>query len=100
LRGPSPERIAYGAAVKEHEQLCERLKLECGVHDAELAQSEAQDAVADLRYKVIEIPATTLAGLIFKARYAADHYPGEYEPEVMVSIVDDLLALDEESADV
>jgi hypothetical protein len=52
-----------------------------------------------LRDKVVEIPATTLAGLLFKARYAASHYRGEYDPDVMISIVDDLLAL-EESANV
>jgi len=34
-------------------------------------------------------PAKTLAGLIFKARYAASHYPEEYDEEVMASIVDD-----------
>jgi hypothetical protein len=46
------------------------------------------------------LPATTLAGLIFKARYAAAHYSRDFEPEVMVSIVEDLLAMDEETANV
>ena len=47
-----------------------------------------------------ETPAKTLAGLIFKARYAATHYRSEYDEEVMVSIVDDLLAMAEEDANV
>ena len=99
-RGPSPERAAYEAAVKEHEESCERLRADCGLEAAEQSQSEADDVVIALRDRIVSTPAITLPGLIFKARYAADHYPSEYEPEVMISIVDDLLALGEEASDV
>ena len=46
-----------------------------------------------MRDALAETPAKTLAGLIFKARYAAAHYRAEYDSDVMVSIVDDLLAM-------
>jgi hypothetical protein len=98
-RGPSPEWVAYKAAVKEHEESSERLRADCGLEAVEQSQFEADEAVIALRDMVVSIPATTLAGLIFKARYAAEHYPSEYEPDVMISIVDDLLALGEENAD-
>jgi hypothetical protein len=93
---PSPEQTAYEAAVKEHEQLCDRIKLDCGFEAAEQTLNDANEAVSSLRERIVEIRATTLAGLIFKARYAADHYPGECDPVVSTSIVDDLLALDGE----
>ena len=38
-----------------------------------------------------------LAGLIFKARYAATHYEDDYDTDVMISIVDDLIAMAEEA---
>ena len=44
----------------------------------------------ELQARVAETPARTLAGLIFKARYAAAN---DHDPEVMISIVDDLLAM-------
>jgi hypothetical protein len=59
-------------------------------------QSDAQDAAMNLRDRIAEIQATTLAGLTFKAKYAASHYRGEYDVDVMTSIVDDLLAFDGE----
>lgn len=94
---PSSEQVAYDAAVKEHEQLCDRIKLDCGFDAVERALDEAQDAVASLREKIAGIRATTLAGLIFKAKYAAVHYESEYDPVMSASIVDDLLALDGEA---
>ena len=66
-------------------------------HEMEDATSKA---VNQMRDALAETPATTLAGLIFKARYAATHYRGEYDQDVMVSIVDDLLAMAEEDANV
>jgi hypothetical protein len=60
-------------------------------------QNDTQDVVMSLRDRIAEIQATTLTGLIFKARYAASHYEGEYDADVMASIVDDLLALDGEA---
>ena len=47
-----------------------------------------------------DTPARTLAGLIFKARYAATHYSDDYDTDVMISIVDDLLAMTEGLGDV
>lgn len=98
VRGPSSERVAYEAAVEQHEERCERLKVDCGVEAAERSQEEADGAVIELRDRLIEIQATTLAGLIFKARYAAEHYPGDPDPRVVDSILDDLIALSEEEA--
>lgn len=54
----------------------------------------------ELRDRLVEMRATTLAGLIFKARYAAEHYSGDPDPMVVDSILDDLLAMGEEAADV
>ena len=47
-----------------------------------------------MRLMIAETPATTLAGLMFKAKYAAAHCEGAYDAEVMTSIVDDLLAIE------
>ena len=46
-----------------------------------------------MRDALADTPAKTLAGLIFKARYAATHYRAEYDSDVMISFVDDLLAM-------
>jgi hypothetical protein len=94
---PSPQQTAYEAAVKEHEQLCDRIKLDCGFDTAEQTLNDANEAVSSLRERIVEIRATTLAGLILKAKYAANHYEEDYDPLVMTSIVDDLLALDGEA---
>ena len=69
-------------------------------HELEDATSEAVNQVRDA---LAETPATTIAGLIFKARYAAAHYRTEYDVDVMISIVDDLMAMADDpegSADV
>ena len=47
----------------------------------------------DIRDQIVAIRATTIAGLIFKARYASEHYRDEPDDEVMELIVDDLLAM-------
>lgn len=91
--GPFPEAIAYDAALAVWEQDCERLREECGVAVADAEEEEASDQVGTIRDCIAGTRATTLAGIIFKAKYAAAHYSGEYEQDVMVSIVDDLLAL-------
>jgi hypothetical protein len=44
---------------------------------------------------LIDPPDKTLAGLIFKARYAATHYKDDYDEDVMVSIVDDLPVMED-----
>ena len=66
--------------------------LEAGLAAAEATVREAQNASDALRNRIVEIPATTLTGLIFKARYAAKH---DCEPDVVTSIVNDLLAIGE-----
>ena len=67
-----------------------RVSAESGVDDAKAAEGEALDAVMELQRRVAETPARTLAGLIFKARYAYDR---DYDPVILEAIVDDLLAL-------
>ena len=42
---------------------------------------------------IVATRARTLAGLIFKAKFAATHFPGDPEEKVMVSIVEDLLTM-------
>jgi hypothetical protein len=93
---PSPAWAAYEQAVQDHEREVERLKAECGVTAAEELEAAAAEATGAAVQAVIETPATTLAGLIFKARYAATHTSDEYDEDVMISIVDDLLAMADE----
>ncbi len=92
-RGPSPEEANHDAAMERWEAECERLRDECGETAASEAEEAAHDEIIDLRNEIIQIQATTLTGLVFKAKYAAAHYSDDYDPDVMVSIVDDLLAL-------
>ena len=99
-KGPSPARAAYDQAVAAHEREVERLKAECGVTAAHELEDATSEAVNQVRDALAETPAKTLAGLIYKARYAAAHYRTEYDADVMVSIVDDLLAMAEEDANV
>jgi hypothetical protein len=90
---PLPAWAAYNQAVQDHERECERLKAECGVTAANEMELAALDATGRASRGLIDTPAKTLAGLIFKARYAASHYEDNYDDDVMVSIVDDLLAI-------
>ena len=92
----SPAWAAYEEAVQDHEREVERLKAECGVTAAHELEDATSEAVNQVRDALAETPATTIAGLIFKARYAAAHYRTEYDIDVMLSIVDDLLAMAEE----
>ena len=92
-RGPAPEWVAYEQAVQDHEHNTERLKAECGLTAAIEMQDAVYETVSQLQGDLIDMPAKTLAGLIFKARYASAHYEGDYDKDVMVSIVDDLLAM-------
>ena len=87
------EWVTYEQAVADHEREVERLKAECGVTAANALEEAAHDATGRAARALIDTPAKTLAGLIFKARYAATHYSDEYDEEVMASIVDDLLAI-------
>jgi hypothetical protein len=92
--GPSlPEWVAWDQAFADYEREVERLKAERGVTAAHEIEDAAYDAIRQARADLVDTPAKTLAGLIFKARYASAHYEGDYDKDVMVSIVDDLLAM-------
>ena len=84
----------HEAALRQWEADKERSRAESGVDDAHAAEGEALEAVTELQERLAETPARTLAGLIFKARYAAQR---DYDPVVMQSIIDDLLAMDGEA---
>jgi hypothetical protein len=84
---------AYDQAVTDHKRDCERLEAACGVTAAEEMQAVAHKTISRMQAALVDTPATTLAGLIFKARYAAAHWPGEWDAGVMASIVDDLLTM-------
>jgi hypothetical protein len=77
----------------------EQAERESGLTAAEEAQNAAADVRLSLSDVVVTIRATTLAGLIFKARFAASHFPGDPDEDVMRSIVEDLLAMPGESSD-
>ena len=69
------------------------MKDECGLTAASEMQYAVHETVSQLQADLIDTPAKTLAGLIFKARYAATHYEDDYNEDVMISIVDDLMAM-------
>ena len=86
------------AALKAWEDDLPGARLESGLVSAEDAQAEAYGVCLKVRdEKLVPTRARTLEGLIFKARYAASHSEDDYDEEVMISIVDDLLALGEEA---
>lgn len=75
-------------------QADEHARQASGLKAAEEAEDEADKRILAIRNeKIIPTRATTLDGLIFKARYAASHFEGDPDEDVMLSIVDDLLAL-------
>ena len=88
--------MAYDQAVQDHERETERLKAECGVTAAHELEEAAHETTSQVQADLVDTPAKTLAGLIFKARYAATHYEDDYDEDVMISIVDDLMAMAEE----
>jgi hypothetical protein len=97
-RGPTPEQAAFEQAKADHEKECERIRLDCGLAAAEEAQREASIAAMEIRDAIAGIQATTLTGLMFKARYAArDGNNCFYDSEIMFSIVSDLLAMSGEA---
>jgi hypothetical protein len=95
---PSLESLAHDAAMAAWERDCERLREECGLAVAEDEEGETSNEVSAIRDHIAGTRATTLAGLVFKARYASSHYRGEYDVGVMTSLVNDLLALGGEIA--
>jgi hypothetical protein len=90
-RTPSPAWAAYEQALRDRDLEIERLKAECGVTAGHQAEDAASEAVNSVKADLLDTPAKTLAGLIFKARYAARE-DNAYDEDVMESIVEDLLA--------
>jgi len=91
-RYPARKEVVHDGARERREQAEAEVRVKSGLADAEQAEDEKSDVVSELKERVLAVQATTLAGLIFKAKYAAAHYtPGEYYSDVMISLVDDLL---------
>lgn len=90
---------AYAEAMAAWKAQYEALDAE-HTKEAESLTGPANDKIAELREEILSWQPETLDGLIFKARYAAAHYEYEYDLDVMISIVDDLLAMSAEAADV
>ena len=82
IKGHSPARAAYNQAVQDHEQEVERLKAECGVTAAHELEAATSNEVNSVKADLLDTPAKTLAGLIFKARYAARE-DNAYDEDVM-----------------
>jgi hypothetical protein len=85
---------AYAEAMKAWREATERASAESGLPAAEEAQDAADDVRLAIRDKIAGARALSLDGLIFKARYAATHFPGDPDEDVMRSIVEDLLAME------
>ena len=89
----SPEEAARDQALRAREDADDRLEIDCGLRDARGRVSDAITTLDAVRDRLAAMRATTLAGLKFKAKYAAEHFPNEWDPDVMASIVDDILAM-------
>jgi hypothetical protein len=89
MRGPSPHELA----VRTWKEEIERLRDECGQTATEERANEAMNEAEAISQRIAEIRATTLAGLIFKAKYALAHDSYEPHPEVVESILADLMAM-------
>ena len=100
----SPETVqslrAYDRANKARSEAMEQAERDSGLKAAEEAVNAADDVRLAIRDKIVSTRARTLAGLTFKAKYAADHFDGDPDEEVMISIVEDLLAMAGEASHV
>jgi hypothetical protein len=98
----SPETVqslrAYDRANKARGEAMERAEHDSGLTGAEDAVNAADYVRLAIRDKIVSTRARTLNGLTFKARYAAAHFPGDPDEEVMRSIVEDLLAMGGEAS--
>jgi hypothetical protein len=83
----------YDEAKKAWREAVEQAGVDSGLKAAEDAANAADDVRLAIRDEIVFTPARLLAGLVFKAKYAAEHFPGDPDEEVMKSIVDDLLAM-------
>ena len=87
----------YRDKINARREAMEQAELDSGLAAAEAALNAAVDArLAILAEKLIPTRARTLQGLIFKAQYAASHFPDDPDEDVLKSIVDDLVAMGEE----
>ena len=89
---PVPARIRPGEQGHAREAM-EQAERDSGLKAAEEAVNAAEDVRLAIRDRIVSTRARTLAGLIFKARYASTHFPGDEDEDVMKSIVADLLAM-------
>jgi hypothetical protein len=85
---------AYDQANRARREAMEQAEVKSGLKAAEDAVNAADRVRLAIRDKIIRKRARTLSGMIFKARYAADHFPGDPDEDVMLSIVDDLVAME------
>jgi hypothetical protein len=84
----------YRSAINARREAMEQAELNSGLAPAAAAANAATDArLAILAEKLIPTRARTLAGLIFKAQYAASHFPDDPDEDVLKSIMHDLLAM-------
>ena len=83
----------YRSANKTRREALEQAELDSGLKAAEEAVNPADAVRLAIRDEIVSARARTLDGLTFKARYAASHFPGDPDEEVMRSIVGDLLSL-------
>jgi hypothetical protein len=71
----------------------DRTRHESGLTAAEDAQEEADDVRLEIRDRIAVTRDRTLDRLIFKARFAAAHFEGDPDEDVVASILDDLVAM-------
>jgi hypothetical protein len=84
----------YRSAINARREAMEQAEITSGLRAAEAAMNAAVDIrLAILAEKLIPTRARTLNGLIFKAQYAASHFPDDPDEDVLMSIMHDLLAM-------
>ena len=93
-RAPRPEDLAYEEARKSLQSAEFEARLESGLAYAEQLEDEKSVFVSEIKDRMLAMSASTLAGLIFKAKYASER---DYDPDVMASIIDDLVSMAEEA---
>jgi hypothetical protein len=83
----------YQSASRVWREARDQAERNSGLTAAEDAANAADAVRLAIRAEIISTRARTLNGLIFKARYAASHFPGDPDEDVMRSIAEDLLAM-------
>jgi hypothetical protein len=87
----------YEEALAAWRAATEQAEHDSGLTAAEEATNAADRVRLAIRDEIVSTRARTLAGLTFKPRYAAEHFPGDPDEDVTFSIVEDLLGLDGET---